>query len=160
MKRIILIFSLISFLLCGCQLFSKGNREPVLFYYRQAEYNLGEPDGSIAVEERDGTGHITDMDYLLRLYLAGPLSEDLSSPFPSDVQLTNIRVGKNIVTITLSGSPDTLSETEKILACACLTLTSLEISDKGSIMICWGEDIITMNRSSLTLSDESASMSK
>ena len=155
MKRFATLLLTAVLLLTGCSFFSES-QQPVLFYYQQAEYQLGKSDGAIAVEERDGTGHITDTDYLLRLYMAGPHSEELISPFPEDVQLTNIRTGKNVITLTLSGSPDALSDSEKILACSCLTLTCLEITDSDSIMICWGEDIITMNRSSMTLFDESA----
>ena len=155
MKRFATLLLTAVLLLTGCSFFSES-QQPVLFYYQQAEYQLGKSDGAIAVEERDGTGHITDTDYLLRLYMAGPHSEELISPFPEDVQLTNIRTGKNVITLTLSGSPDALSDSEKILACSCLALTCLEITDSDSIMICWGEDIITMNRSSMTLFDESA----
>ena len=155
MKRFATLLLTATLLFSGCSFFSES-QQPVLFYYQQAEYQLGKSDGAIAVEETDGTGHITDTDYLLRLYMAGPHSEELISPFPEDVQLTNIRTGKNVITLTLSGSPDALSDSEKILACSCLTLTCLEITDSDSIMICWGEDIITMNRSSMTLFDESA----
>ena len=155
MKRFATLLLTAVLLFSGCSFFS-GNQQPVLFYYQRAEYQLGQSDGAIAAEERDGTGHITDTDYLLRLYMAGPHSEELVSPFPEDVQLTNIRTGKNVITLTLSGSPDALSDSEKILACSCLTLTCLEITNSDSIMICWGEDIITMNRSSMTLFDESA----
>ncbi len=156
MKRLASLMLIAGLLFSGCSFFSSEKQQPVLFYYQRAEYQLGQSDGAIAAEERDGTGHITDMDYLLRLYLTGPHSEELISPFPEDVQLTNIRTGKNIVTITLSGSPNALSETEKILACSCLTLTCRDLFDKDSVMICWGDDIITMDKSSLTLFDESA----
>ena len=155
MNRLLILFCIVCFLLCGCQLFSHKNREPVLFYYQQSEYVLGEENGSIDAEERDGTGHITDMDYLLRLYLAGPMNESLTSPFPADVQLTGVRTGQNMVTVTLTGSPDTLPEAQKTLACACLTLTCLDMSEEETVMIFWGDEIITMDRSCLTLFDSS-----
>lgn len=160
MKRFFPLLLIVALLFSGCSLFSFEQREPVLFYYLRAEYQPGQPDGTVAAEERDGTGHITDPDYLLRLYLTGPHSEELISPFPEDVQLTNIRTGKNVVTITLSGSPDTLSEAEMILASSCLTLTCLDIFDQDSVMICWGEEIITMNGSGITLFDKSAPISE
>ena len=156
MKRFILLLLICVMLFSGCSLLSPEKREAVLFYYPRAEYQPGQSDGAVVAEERDGTGHITDPDYLLRLYLTGPHREGLISPFPEDVQLTNIRTGKNIVTINLSGSPEALSEAEKIMAYSCLTLTCLNIFEQDSIMICWGEDIITMNESSITIFDESA----
>ena len=153
MKRLLILFSMVCFLLCGCQLISSKEQEPVLFYYRQAEYLLGEENGTIHAEERDGTGHITDMNYLLRLYMAGPLSESLSSPFPADVQLSSVRTGQNKVTVTLTGSPDSIPEVQRTLACACLTLTCLDISSEESVMIFWGDEIIIMDRTCLTLFD-------
>ena len=156
MKRLIFLLTVFCLIFSGCSLFSSGSQEPVLFYYQRAEYQLGQEDGAISAEERDGTGHITDMEYLLRLYLAGPHSEELISPFPADVQLSGIRLGQNKVTITLTGSPDAMPEAQKNLACACLTLTCLDIAGEESVMIFWGEEIITMDRSILTLFDESA----
>ena len=155
MKRFVIAASLLCLLLSGCTFPSQKSREPVLFYYQRAEYLFGEENGVIAPEERDGTGHITDMNYLLRLYLTGPHSEDLVSPFPADVQLSSVRTGQNIVTVTLTGSPDALSEASKTIACACLTLTCLDMSGEDSVMIFWGEDIITMDRNCLTLFDSS-----
>ena len=155
MKRLLILCCIGCLLLCGCQLESREDREPVLFYYRQAEFVLGEDNGSIAAEERDGTGHITDMNYLLRLYLTGPLSEDLVCPFPSDVQLSSIRTGQGKVTVTLTGSPEHLPEAQKTLACACLTLTCLDITDANEVTVLYRERSLTMTRDSLTLIDES-----
>ena len=160
MKRRLTAIFLLCLLLCGCDLFSRTSQEPVLFYYQRADYVLGEANGSIDAEERDGTGHITDMDYLLRLYLAGPMNEDLTSPFPADVQLTSIRTGQNMVTVTLTGSPDILPEAQKTLACACLTLTCLDMAAEENVMIFWGDEIITMDRSCLTLFDSSVQIPK
>jgi len=155
MKRILTIFMLLCLLLSGCSLFTSDEWDPILFYYRRGNYLMGSSDGAIAPEERDGTGHITDMDYLLRLYLTGPHDEELVSPFPADVQLISVRTGQNMVTVSLSGSPEGLSEAAKTLACACLTLTCLDIADEESVMIFWGEEIITMDESCLTLFDSS-----
>ena len=156
MKRLIILLLMTALLLCGCSLFPSQNQDPVLFYYQTTIYRLGQTDGAIAAEERDGTGHITDVDYLLRLYLTGPLSENLSSPFPDDVQLSSARTGQNKVTVNLTGDPSSLSESQKTMACACLTLTCLELTEEESVMIFWGEEIIIMDRSVLTLFDSSA----
>ena len=159
MKRIIVILLIAAMLLSGCSLFSSGKRQPVLFYYQPVNFRLGQSNGAIAAEERDGTGHITDIDYLLRLYLTGPLTENLISPFPADVQLTSVRTGQNKVTVNLTGDPSSLSATQKTLACACLTLTCLELTEEESVMIFWGDEIILMDRSVLTLFDSSAQIS-
>ena len=159
MKRVLVLLLMAAMLLSGCSLFSSGKQEPVIFYYQTANFRLGQSDGAITAEERDGTGHITDMDYLLRLYLTGPLSEALASPFPADVQLSNVRTGQNKVTIHLTGDPTSLTSAQKTLACACLTLTCLELAEEKSVMIFWGEEVITMDHSILTLLDSSAQIS-
>ena len=155
MKRVFILVLLAALLLSGCGFFSSRVQDPVLFYYQVVNFRLGQSDGAVAAEERDGTGHITDVDYLLRLYLAGPLAEDLISPFPADVELSTVRTGQNKVTVTLKGDPSSLSETQKTLACACLTLTCLEITSEESVTIVWGEETFTMDRSIITLFDSS-----
>ena len=60
------------------------------------------------------------------------------------------------MTVTLSGDPSSLSDTQKTLACACLTLTCLEMTTEESVMIFWGDEIIIMDRSVITLFDSSA----
>lgn len=155
MKRFAALLLTAVLLLTGCSFFSES-QQPVLFYYQQAEYQLGQSDGAIAVEERDGTGHITDIEYLLRLYLTGPHSEALTSPFPADVQLTSVRTSQDRITVKLSGTPETTQDALKTLACACLTLTCLDATEAESVMILWGDEHITMDRSCLTLFDDSA----
>ena len=67
----VLIFVLL--LSCtGCSLFSGKQQTSVVFYYEQAEYQYGEQSSVIIGEERDITGHVTDMQYLLSLYIQPP----------------------------------------------------------------------------------------
>ena len=152
----VLVLLLLS--MAGCSLFSGKAGSPVLFYYQRSEYQYGQPDGVICPEERDGTGHITDMKYLLSLYLAGPLSEELSSPFPAGLRVIDVKrqTRLNLVRVTLSGELDTLSESQRTLALACLTLTCLEMSGEESVVIAWDDELVTMDRSCLTLFDNSA----
>lgn len=156
MKRLSILVLMAILMLSGCGFLSSEIQESVLFYYQRTEYQLGTSDGAIAAEERDGTGHITDLNYLVRLYLTGPLSEELISPFPADVQLDSVRSFQNKVAISLTGSPEEMPDVRKNLACACLALTCLDITGTETVTIYWGEETITMDRSSLTLSDESA----
>lgn len=142
--------------LAGCRLFSGGIQEPVMFYYQRTEYLYGQENGVICAEERDSTGHISNMEYLLRLYLTGPLDEELVSPFPAGLQVTGIKTGVGTVRIDLTDELDSLPEAKQTLACACLTLTCLDISGMESVVLVWGDKIITMDKSCLTLFDNSA----
>ena len=60
------------------------------------------------------------------------------------------------MTVNLTGDPGSLSPTQKTIACACLTLTCLDLTEEESVMIFWGDEIISMDRSVLTLFDSSA----
>ena len=77
------------------------------------------------------------------------------SPGTGDVRVSSVRTEQGKVSVALTGSPDDLPEASKTLACACLTLTCLEISGEESVMIFWGDEVITMDRSCLTLFDSS-----
>lgn len=55
---------------------------PFAFYYQSAEPQFRTQDGALGYEIRDVDLEQTSLEELLKLYLAGPSSEDLTSPFP------------------------------------------------------------------------------
>lgn len=141
--------------LTGCSFLSGEIQNPVKFYYQRAEYLYGEEDAVIAAEERDGTGHIRDMAYLLRLYLMGPHDEELVSPFPRGLLITDIRQGNGAVILTLTDSLSALPEHRQTLACACLALTCMDMFGQDSVTLIWEDEIRTLDRSVLTIFDDS-----
>lgn len=155
MRKIIAAALILALLLIstGCSLFSEKNQTSVVFYYEQAEYQYGGQESVIIGEERDITGHVTDMKYLLSLYMMGPLSDTLQSPFPAGMQVLDVKVRMDLVRITVSEELNTLSDTRHSLALACLALTGLELSGQESVVIVCGEEHIVMDRSMLTLYD-------
>ncbi len=158
MKRLIALGLCLSFLvpLAGCSLFSEGTQEPVQFYYQRREYQYGQADAVIGAEERDGTGHITDPEYLLQLYLLGPHSEDLVSPFPVGLQVTDVKSGGENVRVTLTdslGTLDKLPQSRKTLVFSCLALTCFDITGISNVTMVWEGGSIVMSRDTLTLYD-------
>lgn len=144
----------------GCSLFSGQNQASVVFYYEQAEYQYGEQSSVIIGEERDITGHVSDLQYLLSLYMMGPLSDTLQSPFPADMQVLDVKVRMDLVRITVSEELNTLSDIRHSLALACLALTGIELSGRNSVVIVCGEEHIVMDRSMLTLYDNGAQITQ
>lgn len=123
------------------------------FYYCNIEYPFGK-DGSVIVSEtRDITGHKGELSYLISLYLAGPSSKNLESPFPNNVKLVSAQVEENCTTIELSSFSRQLSDSEMVLACACLSLSAMEITGTEEVTIVSGEKNITMNKNDLLLFD-------
>ena len=152
MKRFIAFALLLTLLLplLGC---SKGIQDGADFHYCRKEYQYGKDSGVIAPEQRDITGHVGDLSFLISLYLMGPLDEDLESPFPKGTKLEVLEFTRHGLHIQLSPVPDSFTDSEFTLACACLTLTCLEISDKATFTITSGERSVIMNRNNLILWD-------
>lgn len=154
MKRLICFLSILLVFptLWGC---NSTSIDPVSFFYCR------EPDqiqyfneaGVICAESRDLTGHRGDLQYMIRLYLAGPLEEGLRCPFPSNTRLLETKKIVSSVRIKLSDMEDSLSDAEFSLACACLTQTCISFSQCTEVIITSGDRSITMNAENLVLSD-------
>ena len=57
------------------------------------------------------------------------------------------------ITLYLSDTAATMDDMEYSLACTCLSLTCLDLTDAASVTITSGNRSITMNRNTLTLFD-------
>lgn len=151
MKRILCFFLAVSVLLTGCGFFGQRIKDPVTFYYLCSKY----PEELCCVivsEEREASGHVGNLPYLLALYLMGPSNDELVSPLRPGVQITSKQDGTHIY-LELSNLPSTLSDIDFSLTCACLTLTCLDITGAEDVTISSGDRVKTMNRQSLTLYD-------
>lgn len=138
MRRILIlcILGCLVLNLAGCS-FGSQLKEPVPFYYtRDGEnYVYGEADGVITSEEREASGHTADLEYLLSLYLSGPLDEDLVSPFPEGTQLESIDRDSSGLIILLNDSFSQLSGMELTVACACISATCFALVDVQQVRI-------------------------
>lgn len=129
---LLLAFALI-FPLAGCQV-----EDPkVTFYYvRQRDsFVYGIADGVITSENRDCAGHMSDVRYVLTLYLQGPTTEGLRSPFPSGCSLVSIESDQNRLDVTLSGPLGALDGIDKTLACVCLAKTCFALTNSQTLRV-------------------------
>lgn len=164
MKRIICLMLVSAFLLLsGCYYSESGDiLEPVEFFYPRTtdHFVYGALDGVLAAEVREGSGHLGDLNYLITMYLRGPLDKELRSPFPSGCKLEEVRSGGNMLCLVLSSEFTELENTELTLACAALAKTCLSLSGMERIRIdsASGEKTftITLTLDSLLLADHSA----
>ena len=153
MKRF-LCFLLICALLIslgGCGVETKSHAS---FYYPRTEFQFGTEDGVIHSETRDIAGHEEDLFYLTALYLAGPLEEDLYSPFHASTLLISVEQNGDEVIIHLTDSGVYMLDSEFSLACACLSLTCMEISDAASFTVKSQDRSVTMSRDNMTILDQ------
>ena len=149
MKKMIALLLLGTLLLSGC---SDQLKEPVTFYYIRTNY---EEDMSaiIGSEQREASGHRNDLSYLMALYLMGPSEEELSSPLPADIDIVTAEKQGSGVILQLSDTTDSMTDVHFTLACSCLTLTCLEITNADYVTINSGERSVTLEADELLLQD-------
>ena len=150
MKQRILIFLSMLLLL---SLTACGIHDNVDFYYCRTNFIYNSQNSAISKETRDVTGHTEDLPYLLALYLVGPLDENLQSPFPVNTRLINVTQEGSTLILQLSRQADMLNDSDFSLACACLTMTCIEISEASDVTIICEDRTVTMNRDLLILHD-------
>lgn len=149
MKRFCLIATLLCLLLSGC---GQYINEPVTFYYIRSEYHE-DMNGILASEKREASGHRDDLAYLLALYMMGPADDELISPIPRGISIYNLESDENSVEIILSESGRVMSDSQYTLACACLSMTCMELTGAKTVTISSGERSITMDDTNLVLHD-------
>lgn len=153
MKRCSVILLALSLFLSGCGILGERIKEPVTFYYLQSEFQYGSKGNIVVPEEREASGHRNDLLYLMKLYLMGPAGEELRSPLPRGTQILSAKQKDDHITISVSDTAKTLSDVEFSLACACLSMTCLDMTEAENVTIISGERSITLSYDSLMLYD-------
>lgn len=138
---------------CGAQ------DAPVLFYYLRDKFVYGAEDGVIAAEERE-IDTDRDLNYLLRLYLEGPLSDSFTSPFPRGLYLLSSQLENGTLTVILSEEFGHLNEMDLTLAAGCLASTCFSLTNAQQVQIHFktseGGMNLVVSRDSFILLDNSA----
>ena len=152
MKQILslILSALIVFSFAGCKKETK-----VDFYYPRTEIQYGISDGVIASESRELSGENLNLEYLLKLYLEGPVSQGLRNPFPAGTALLSVTLENKLLTLTLSESFGKLENMDYTIACACLATTGFALTDVDTITILSGSTSITLTPEIVSLVDNS-----
>lgn len=156
MKQTICAIVAILFLLFLC---SCGNNnikvvDPVNFYYCTPETQFGEQNTLMVAQIREAKDHTQDYPYLISQYLNGPITYDCVSPFPGGTTLEEFAINDFQASIVLSPHIATLSGSELMLACACMTKTVIEMTGVDTVQISTsegtlnGEDFIVLTADS------------
>ena len=154
MKRhicLLLLFTII-FSLFACD---SGEQNSVSFYYCRdaAQYQYFEDNAVVCAEQRDLQGHRDDLRYMVGLYLAGPMTEGLITPFSKSTKLLSVQKEEDQILIELSDHSKILTDSEFTLACAALTMTCMDFTECRKVSISSGGRSVTMNADSIILSD-------
>ena len=145
---IILIFLLILGMI-GC-----SEKETIHFYYLRTEVQYDVSQGVITAEEREIEGANRSLEYMLKLYLEGPVSQSLRSPFPKGTALTHLAQTGNSLVVTLSPPFGMLENMDYVIACACVASTCFALTDAQSVTIATGQTEMTLTRDNLTINDQ------
>ena len=160
MTKYVAIFLSILLLLSGCS-HSTAYEKPVTFYYCSAVYQYESGDSAIVAEIRESVGCST-LEEIMQLYLAGPDNEELVSPFPNSLRLISHHQEGETLYLLFSEELAQLSNLSLSMACGCITMTCLTLTDATQVTIEANESLldghksITMGRDSLILSDHAA----
>lgn len=128
-------------------------KEPVTFYYPRAEYEYGARGSVIGAEERESSGHKNELSYLLTLYLMGPSDDTLVPAMPGNTWIVSMDQTASAITIEFTDTSLSMTDAEYSLACACLSLTCMGLTDAERVTVRSGARSVTMNRDNLTLYD-------
>lgn len=160
MKRIICLVCIMAALsaFCGCSHAAGNYTRPVNVYYCAASVDYRSADGLFAKEVRDYYGWSERLLDFLNVYLAGPLKSDLVSPFPAGSKVNSLHTNGTSINVQLNASFSGLSSNELTLACACLSMTVLDITGAENVNIQIeglgdGNTNITMTRENMHITD-------
>ena len=160
-KRLICLILLLGICvsLPACRQQQEKFQVPVNFYYLRQEATFGSADSLIAPVTAEGINYSNDPVGLLTEYLRGPGDSRCLSPFPAGTYIVSMELVNNIVRLTLCEDFATLTGMDLTAACACLTLTVLDLTGANSVRIYAegatlnGSDYIRMDRSCINLID-------
>lgn len=132
---------------------------PVNFYYPRTDASFGMGDSFVSPITAESRNYTGDPIGLLNFYLQGQTGDHHRSPFPAGTHILSMEQVDGTIHIMLSPHFAALSGLELTIACACLTLTvldltggySLRISVLGAVLN--GAEYIQMNRSCVHLLD-------
>lgn len=162
MKKLTSVLVVLCLLVCwtGCE--AQPSQDAVSFYYLRTQSDFSADQGIIASEARQNTGlNMENPTAVLSTYLDGPTSDELTSPFPREVTVLEVkRIGSSLH-INFSRELAQLSGIDLTLACACVSRTCMELWDVDTVRIrangtlLNGSTYVVMSREDLKLTDDS-----
>lgn len=159
MKRsLCLILALLLVLpILGCSRKEAKIEVPLNFYYLRSEPTYGAADSLIAAQVTEGRSYDGDTLAILNSYLRGPSEDGFASTFPASTKVLEMTVEGGTVYLSMNSALARFSGMDLTAACACLTLTVLDLTGADAVTITAsgetldGESSVTMTRNNVIL---------
>lgn len=155
MRKLLSIVLILSLLIpfAGCA----DSGKDILFYYPRKQVLYGQADGVISAEERDVPGREQDLQYLLLLYLEGPLSQELYTPFPKGTTIKQFEIQEKALRLVLSDDFEQLEGLDYTIACTCIAQTCFGLGSFDTVEVTFGSNTMILTPRTMALVDNSAS---
>lgn len=150
---------LIALALCLC-LFGCAKAEPQspgTFYYPRTETAYSDPDGVFVPEIRDLSGLRGDVEAMLNLYCAGPITDGLESPLPVGAVLRSWRQEDTVLTLDFDPALGQLGGIDLTIAAGCLARTFLPLTGCKQLVLTAGGALLD-GQTALRLTDPDLSL--
>ena len=133
MKRIIIILTIVALLISfiGCTKNTENFDQPAQFYYKWASTE----DALFGAETREIKSYSDDLLAVANFYFTGPDSDAYVNVFPDGLHALSLEVQENKLMLLLNDELSTLSGLELSIACACMSMTLLELTGCTEIVI-------------------------
>ncbi len=159
MKRWILPILILLLLLSACSRESPKYKMPVQLYYCTATADNDISPLVIDTVTAEGSAFANDPVGQLNEYLKGTGEDGFRTTFPASTKLLSLEIDGDTALLTVNTALSRLSGAELSLACACLCLTTMDLTGVNAVTISasgstlGGAQSITMTRDSLILQD-------
>lgn len=164
MRRFLCLCLAMLLMLSGCMSQTPAQTEDgVLFYYRNTDKKAYFSEtGIMAAENRSIRWEQQSIAGLMEVYLQGPVSAELSSPFPKDLRLLETRILPGEITLIFDDSLASLSAVGLRVAAGCIARTLWEYGGYETVILqaesqlLDGDEQLVLHPAEFVLSDNSA----
>jgi germination protein M len=130
---LLLVAALLS-CLSGCGNNKATPDTPANFYYCNKDIHFEGSNTVFTAEMRNITG-LSDTASILRLFLEGPESDDLTSPFPKGVQISAVEEIGSTINVIFTPELSQLTGPDLMLACVCTAMTLFDLAQVETVII-------------------------
>ena len=136
MKKLLCLLLIVAMLGCLCSCGSKGNtpEKPANFYYCNKDIRFEGSNTVFTAEIREISG-LNDTASILSLFLKGPESDDLSSPFPKGVQISAVEEIGSTINVIFTPELSQLTGPDLMTACVCTAMTLFDLAQAETVII-------------------------